>query len=183
MKKVNSTSSVKIQIAQNEKISGICMEQGIHRSDFFINALIKAIKMPYTGHVGMEKLRFQPFGRNKKELHLDKPRYRLIGARLCLKLKTQVLVICKLYSISESQFYRWALDLEILQYRKTRNAPLKPILMPVVPKKLLQPYPKSEVQLFLEESQRNAFETYKTAKVIGNLAGLISALVAGSPKQ
>jgi len=183
MKTVNSPAAVKIQIAQDEKISGICMEQGIHRSDFFIRALTKAIKMPYTGHVGMEKLRFQPFGGNKKEVHSDKPRYRFIGARLCLKLKTQVLVICRLYSISESQFYRWALDLEILQYRKTRNAPLKPILIPLVPKKLLQPYPKSTVQLFIEESQRNTPETYKTANIIGNLFGLILALSSGSKKQ
>ncbi|MEI6190676.1 MAG: hypothetical protein WCP61_09675 [Chitinophagia bacterium] len=175
-----TTSSVKIRISQYDEIITICLNKGIRKSDFFINAIKKAIKIPYTGHLGVEKLRFQPFGGPQKE---GLPSYHMIGARISAELKTQVLVICKQYSITESQFYRWAMDKAILHHHNVRKTQLQPIFMPKVIKKSLRPLIMSPVQQAIEECQKNALETYQTAHAFGNIAGLLLAFVIRDSPQ
>ena len=107
----------------------------------------------------------------------------MIGARLSLELKVWVQGICKQYSITESQYYRWALDAEIIRYNESRNAKLKGIGNRKFTKRLFEPLHRSPMQEVIEGCQKKTLESYQTAALFGNLTGLLLAFCFGNTKQ
>jgi len=178
-----NASSVKIALKLSDVIVNICRNQGINKSDFLTQSVKNAIQRPYTGPLKMEKLVFEPAKSKKRKQSSAKDLYRMIGARLSLELKVRVLEICKLYSITESQYYRWALDAEIFRYNESRKAKLKGIGNRKFTKRLFEPLHRSPMQEVIEGCQKKTLESYQTAALFGNLTGLLLAFSFGNTKQ
>lgn len=175
-----NTSSTKILPKMDALIVEICQEKKSSRSDFFLQAVLKALHFPYTGSQGVARMDFKRAGVGKSMF--VKPRYRTIGARISPEIKAEIRVICKRYTITESQFYRWALEMEIVCCRQQRTA------KKIVAKKfehriVVIPRLRNPVHEFIDKLQKDSMDNFRKAHQISQFFGLTLALLAGNARK
>lgn len=160
MKKLkNNILATKIQSDTYTQVVRLCKNRGIRPSDFFRQAIINALNSPYLGSSGSKKMKFQRANQQDS--------FKMIGSRFPHEVKLKVEALCRLFKISRSQFYRFALHVALVQ----GNQPI--VVSPdAIEQKKITVYGETPLILLIKKQQKERVKMFEKAEFIGNIIGL-----------
>ena len=173
----NYTAAVKILESKALEIKQLCQNRGISHSEFFRQTVEKAVNRPYNGPRGITKCLFSQKIGGKNGLLQKRRKTVMIGARITPELKAKVLGICERYKLTESTFYRSAIDELLSEAKKTREHKL--VTTPLLGKYRINESAKlSHVVISINNMQQNHLKTRWETEMLCTAAGLFLALFA-----